>query len=307
MATTSRTDAWFDELWPRVLVSSGVGYLATSYAVSRWLTRRSPAKIEWPTRLAHLKMEALSVGTSDGIRLRGWVVEPPQPRATVALFHGLRGNRTDTIGRIEVLTAAGYRCVAFDLRAHGESGGSLTSFGYFERRDIKAVASLIQARWPREPRAVIGLSMGGAAVCFAGEVSRAFDAIILESVYHELVCAFQHRVGCGFPSWFKHFREGIIWLTESRFGVTIDRVSPLAHIARLMPRPILLITGSDDPHAPPSEMRLLAERVRETGRFHVIAGAGHEDVFERGGAEYRDLIVSFLERQLFANRQPTSA
>ena len=41
MAT--RTTSWFDEIWPRLVVGSGVGYLALAYAVSRWLTRRAPA------------------------------------------------------------------------------------------------------------------------------------------------------------------------------------------------------------------------------------------------------------------------
>src|SRR4051794_15482905 len=119
--------------------------------------------------------------------------------------------------------------------------------------------------------------MGAAAMCFAGEACHAFDALILESVYHDLACTFQHRVGCDYPSWFAHFRAGIVWLTERRFGVRIDQVAPLAHVARLAPRPVLLLTGSEDPHARPDEVRLLADQVSATARFHVLPGVGHED------------------------------
>lgn len=304
MAITSPKDSWFSELWPRVVKASGVGYLATAYAVSHWLTRRSPAKVDWPSRLG--PMEPLKTRTSDGVPLKGWLVEPTNPRATVALFHGLRGNRLDSINRIKYLTASGYRCVAFDLRAHGESGGRWTSFGYHERRDVEAVCELIYSRWPNQPCAVDGVSMGGAAVCFAGARLR-FDAVILESVYHDLHAAFDNRVGCGFPSWFKHFRPGIEWLTERRFRVGMDKVSPVAHIANLAPRPILLLTGSEDPHAPPRDVQLLADRVPACGQFHVIPGAGHEDICEVGGKAYQALILSFLERQLFSLRQPQAA
>ena len=304
MATVSPQDSWFDEIWPRVVKATGVGYLVTAYAVSHWLTRRSPAKVEWPRHLG--PMEPLKTRTSDGVPLKGWLIEPAHPRATVALFHGLRGNRLDSIERIKFLSAAGYRCVTFDLRAHGESGGRWTSFGYHERRDVIAVCDLIHARWPHQPCAVVGTSMGGAAVCFAGAKVRC-DAIVLESVYHDLSAAFESRVGCGFPSWFKHFRPCIEWLTERRFGVEVNQVSPVAHIANLAPRPILLLTGSEDPHAPPHEMQLLADRVPGCGRLHIIPGAGHENICEGGGKAYQALVLSFLDRQLFALRQPQAA
>lgn len=298
---------WLNELWPRVTAASGIGYLVVAYAVSRWLTRRSQAVVPLPTHLAAVEIESFACVTTDGIQLRGWAIEPKTPRATVALFHGMRANRTQLLERIGFLTAAGYRCVAFDLRAHGESGGHAISFGYHERHDVVAVADLIASRWPKEPRAVLGVSMGGASVCFAGAAAREFDAIILESVYHDLFSAFQHRVGAGYPAWFRHFRRGVIWLTERRLGARIADVAPIAHIEQLAPRPVLLLTGSDDLHAPPHEVQALAERVGATGRFCLIPGAGHDDVCERGGEVYREAVLTFFENHLFRRRHPAAA
>ena len=96
-----------------------IGYLATAYTVSRWLTRRCPAVVPMPTHLAAVNIEALACMTQDGITLKGWCIEPAAPRATVALFHGMRNNRSDMLDRIAFLTEAGYRCVAFDHRARG--------------------------------------------------------------------------------------------------------------------------------------------------------------------------------------------
>ena len=299
MSTVTPTTSWFDECWPRVTIATGIGYWATSYAISWWLTRRSPATItQPPAEFASLTLEHLACRTTDGLILKGWLLEPPQPRATIALFHGLRANRLAALSRIAFLTAAGYRCVAFDHRAHGESGGRLTSFGYFERHDVQAVAEIIHARWPNRPCAALGISMGGASICFAGAQSHAFDALILESVYHDLAATFHHRIGVDYPGWFKHFRDGVISLTERRFGVRIHQVSPLAHVADLAPRPVLLLTGEHDPHAPPHEVRLLADRLGKTGQLHLVPGAGHEDVLEQGGRAYQELILSFLEKEL---------
>ena len=104
---------------------------------------------------------------ADGLRLAGWVVTPSRPRATVVICHGVRSNREATLGRIAFLTAAGYRCVAFDHRAHGASPGKRTSFGYHEARDVAAIHALARGAWPRQPCAALGISMGAAALCFA--------------------------------------------------------------------------------------------------------------------------------------------
>jgi pimeloyl-ACP methyl ester carboxylesterase len=307
MEATSSKTSWFEEVWPRLITTTGVGYLATAYTVSRWLTRRSPAVLQIPQHLPAVQFESLTCKTRDGIELKGWCIAPTAPRATIALFHGMRLNRVAMLDRIAFLSAAGYRCVAFDHRAHGESGGRYTSFGYHERHDVEAVADLIRVRWPNKPRAALATSMGAAAVCFAGEESHVFDALILESVYHDLDRAFQNRVGCGYPSWFKHFRRGILWFTEYRLGLRVHDVAPIAHIARLAPRPVLLLTGSDDPHAPPDEVQALAEKLPHGCQFHIIPGAGHGDVCKYGGLMYRTLLLTFLERKLFQKKHIVAA
>jgi pimeloyl-ACP methyl ester carboxylesterase len=251
-----------------------------------------------PTHLPDIAIENLHCETSDGIHLHGWVIESPRPRATIALFHGMRGNRMRLFDRIAFLTQAGYRCVAFDLRAHGESGGRSVSFGYYERHDVIAVANLVRERWPNDPCGAIGVSMGGAALCFAAQAILPFEAVILESVYRDLAGAFRQRVGREYPPWFRHFRGGIIWLTERRLGARIADVAPIEHVAQLAPRPVLCLTGGDDAHAPPEEVRSLAERLGPTGHFCVIPDVGHDDVCERGGTLYRELVLGFFERHL---------
>ncbi len=299
-------ESWLDDVWPRLTAATGVGYVAVAYGVSRWLTRPSPATVSTTLRFAMARVEPLQCVTCDGILLQGWVVEPPAPRATVALFHGLRGNRSALVERIDFLTRAGYRCVAFDHRAHGESGGAFASFGYHERHDAIAVAELILSRWSDQPCAAMGISMGAAALCFAGRSASGFQALILESMYYDLHRAFHHRVGCGYPGWLRHFRRGIIWFIERRLNARIEQIAPVDQMAGLAPRPVLLITGGDDPHAPPNEVQALAEKLPGAA-FQTVPGTGHGDVCDLGGAFYRDLILGFLGEQLFTGRLSSAA
>jgi alpha-beta hydrolase superfamily lysophospholipase len=290
--------SWLKELLAGLAAASGIGYLATSYTVSRWLTRSSPGKPRHTPGDRGLSCEPLQCLTADGLRLRGWLVEPSAVRGTVALFHGMRKNREQTLERIELLAAAGYRCVAFDHRAHGESAGRRTSFGYHEARDAAAVLDLVARRWPDQPRAALGMSMGAAALCFAAPQARALDAVVLESLYHDLASTFQTRIGTRYPAWFGRFRRGVIWVTERRLRLRLGQVVPSECVADLAPAPVLLVTGSDDPHAPPDDTRRLFERCGEPRECAVISGADHLTLLEAGGRVYCDLLLDFLDRRL---------
>lgn len=293
--SSSRT-SWLTELWTWLATLSGIGYLFTAYSVSRWLTRTSPDCSN--PDLPDWSWENVECHAADGVRLAGWAASPGAPRATVVLFHGLRGNRGRMRSRMAFLLKAGYRCVAFDHRGHGESGGRWTSFGYHESRDVQAVLDFVRARWPEQPHAVLGVSMGGAALCFAARHVRGCQAVILESVYHDLESAFRNRVGIDYPAWFNRFRSGVIWVTERRLGLRLPDLAPALHVHELTPAPVLLLTGSDDPHAPPEDVSRLHSLCSEPRELRIIPGAGHDDIMEKAGDHYRGLVLDFLSRTL---------
>ncbi len=295
--------SWLKEVLAGLAAASGVGYLATAYTVSRWLTRTARSKPQLTPAVHGLGWEELECRTADGLGLRGWLLSPPAPRATVALFHGLRANRTQALGRIALLASAGYRCVAFDHRAHGESAGRRTSFGYHEARDVEGVLALIRLRWPHQPQAAIGISMGAAALCFAAEQARTLDAIVLESLYHDVESTFRNRIGSKYPSWFRRFARGVIWVTERRIRARLRQLTPADHIARLAPAPVLLLTGTEDPHAPPRDAERLFAHCREPRELVLVSGAGHTNLFESGGEPYREAVLGFLARHLFRARR----
>lgn len=292
--------SWLHEMLAGLAVASGVGYVATAYTASRWLTRSSRGVPEALPSEHGLAWEALECVTADGLRLVGWVMEPPAPRATVVLFHGMRRNRGQTVGRCAFLVRAGYRCVAFDHRAHGESAGRRTSFGYFESRDVCAVLGLVQRRWPGQPCAALGNSMGAAALCYASPLIPGLAAVILESLYYDLASAFRNRIGCGYPPWFRRFAPGIIWVTERRLRLRLAQLSPAENIARLGPIPVLVLTGQEDLHAPPEDAERLHARCQGPKELYLVPGAGHRDVCEAGGEEYRQRVLDFLGRRLGA-------
>jgi alpha-beta hydrolase superfamily lysophospholipase len=297
MSQTSAPSATWPDLFGRLVTSNSLGCLAAAYTASRWLTRPTPGRPRRTPADHGWTWERLDCRTADGVRLAGWCVAPAHPRATVILFHGLHHGREQTLGRTAVLVRAGYRCVAFDHRAHGESTGKRTSFGYHEGQDVAAVLDLARRNWPRQPLAALGISMGAAALCFAADHVRSCTAVVLESLYHDIAAAFESRV-TEYPPWFARLSRAIFRVTERRLGVRLDALAPVDHIGRLAPAPVLLLTGEEDPNAPPADARRLLDRCRGPRELCVVPGAGHKDVFETGGQLYEACVLDFLERWL---------
>src|SRR5579862_8188485 len=106
-----------------------------------------------PNRLAEMEAmllrtgatkENFSVRASDEIELRGWKVHARTPSTNwVLLFHGVSDNRTGVLGHAEFLLRHGCNVVMMDARAHGESGGTMATYGWKERFDTVAITDAL--------------------------------------------------------------------------------------------------------------------------------------------------------------------
>lgn len=270
--------------------------MAQAYAVSRWLTRAAPGRPRRTPGELGLSWEPCACWTGDGLRLVGWVVTPARPRATMALFHGLRGSREELLPYIGLFAGAGYRCVAFDHRAHGESDGRRTSFGYHEARDVAAVLDWVQQRWPHQPQALLGRCLGAGAVCFAGVGRRRPVAVVLESLYPRLESLTFRHVPSGHAP--RRFWEGVLWMTARRLGVPLADIAPARHLVGVAPAPVLLAAGSQDECMFPAALRRLVDACGGPCELHLAVGAGRADLPACEAPGYRECLLDFFERRL---------
>ena len=285
---------WLASAMARLAFMSGVGYVGAAYTVSRFLTRPRRRKLTASPSDLGLNFSSLNIETDDGLRLAAWLVERDDARGTVALFHGMRHNREAMLGRIAMLHAAGYRCLAIDHRAHGESGGKRISFGWYEARDVQAVARWIASNCANQPRFALGASMGAAAICFAGPEC-GWKGVILEGVYSDLHSAFRRRIGHYYPAWFGQLYPAIIWITQKRLRVHANQIRPVDAIGRMVETPKVILTGERDVLAPPSDAVEML-RAAVNAEHALIPEAGHNDICEKGGEVYREMLIGFLDR-----------
>jgi len=247
--------------------------------------------------------EEVHVTSEDGVNLTGWIIKPPHPRSpapAIIMCHGVGANKSDFTELAASLARRGYYVLLLDFRAHGESGGSRTSLGYHEQKDVAAAVSILKNRPGIDMKriGIYGFSMGGATAILAAARSGVFSAVVADSSYTSLRDQARAAV-TGFyrlPSF--PFVNLAVLGYELYFQTSVEQVSPLAVIGSLSPVPILIIAGEGDKLISADNGRMLYAAAREPRELWIVQGAGHGGTLAAAGSEYERRVGEFFERHM---------
>jgi hypothetical protein len=141
------------------------------------------------------RQKDVSLTAADGAVLRGWYVQPANGNGSaVILMHGMADNRQGVTGFAHMFLMHGYAVLLPDSRAHGESGGSLVTYGVLERDDVRRWVEWLR---PRITRCVdlFGESMGAAIAVQASAVTPGLCAVVAESSFASFRAVADDRIG----------------------------------------------------------------------------------------------------------------
>ncbi len=193
--------------------------------------------------------------TADDVAIRGWFIpsgDKPS-KDTVIVCHGLGANKSNQLTLAAHFVPNGFNVLIFDFRAHGESGGQISSFGDLERNDVLAAVHWLREHHPKESRRIfgVGASMGAAALLAAAgedtDDARAIDAIAVYGTFDSL-----YKWANDFTT--DHFLPPMDWLlmrialplASLHAGTRLSHFAPERALERIAPRPILFIHGQPD-------------------------------------------------------------
>ncbi|MDE1976307.1 MAG: alpha/beta fold hydrolase [Elusimicrobia bacterium] len=249
-----------------------------------------------------LPYERIAFQTEDGLTLKGWFVPAPDANKdrTLLMCHGWSDNKGELLKMTAYLHQAGFNLFYFDFRSHGESQGEFTTLGHYELRDLRAAMNCLKEKkpWCLENLGVFGFSMGAAVAAMGAGDYPEIRAVILESPFTEF-----HRV-CA--QWTKNHLHipyfplvmGAIFVLRLRAGLAVGRQSPINSIARISPKPLLVIGGTADTLMPESGVRQLYAAAGEPKQLWIISGAAHGKCHETAGLAYERRVIGFFEKNL---------
>lgn len=261
------------------------------------LLPRTPITVE-PQSFG-LPAKQIQFPATDGLKLEGWAASGDPDWPWIILCHGLGSNRADLLDIAAGLHKAGFNTLLFDFRAHGNSQGRATSFGFTEQRDLEGALTWLgkQPEFPAQPYGIYGISMGGAVAIMTAARDERLKAVIADSPYANLDESIARHMALLYPWLPKQPFLTFMRLTyRLRFGIWPSQVAPEKAAQALKGRHLMVIAGGADPRMPPDEVRKIAG---ESGaKLWVIEHAGHLEGFGINPQAYMKEVTAFFRQSL---------
>lgn len=236
----------------------------------------------------------------DNLQLAGWIVPAPAAKAVVILCHGHGGSRRGTLPKAVMLNRYHFTTLLFDFRACGSSEGRYRTLGLNETDDVLGAVHLLQTDPMTRslPIAAIGHSMGGAAVIRAAARSTAIQAVVAEATYARLEAVMRRRVRLCVGPFAGRIARSCYQLGSQQLGTDLGDIAPERDIARISPRPVLLIQDNLDFVCPKSESVRLYDAAGFPKERWIVPRAPHTCAFRVAPQEYERRVTDFLNRSL---------
>ena len=280
------------------------------------MPRRSP--VEASPSDFDLAFEEVGIPSGD-LTLAGWFVPADPARIddsrsarrtrgpAVAIVHGWESNRGRTFAHVRYLHAAGFHCLVFDVRGHGDNPEehlpiSVPEFG----ADTAAAARWLLERADVSAVGVLGHSMGGAGAIVAGAAEQRIGAVVSVSAPADIVRMTRRTFEIAEMRVPAVIATPLAWLTARVLlwprGDSMEGASATA-AAALYRGPLLILHGAQDRAVPVAHVELIAEAARSTRgpgdatvETLVLPDFGHRWLYE--AAEARRTVAAFFATAL---------
>ena len=237
--------------------------------------------------------EDVTFTAADGARLAGWWFDRPGSEQVVVVCHGHRGSKADMLGIGPGLWRAGFSVLLFDIRGNGDSEDGPQSLAHYEQRDLEAAIDLAIERRPDAEIDVVGFSMGAAVAIQVAARDPRVGRVVADSAFADMrgVVAAAAR-SLHLPP--VPLVDLVDRVTRLRYGYRFGDVAPATVVARIAPRPLLLMHGTEDSVIPVEHAHRLAEAAGEGSQLRITEGVDHCGAYFADRPGYIAAVADFL-------------
>jgi pimeloyl-ACP methyl ester carboxylesterase len=262
--------------------------------------------------------EEVHFPSENGLMLHGCYLTSPAPvRRGVVLF-GLEygSNCWACVPYCENLLANGFDVFTFEPRNCGESAHQdgydpLQWVTDFEVKDTQAALAYLKGRPGADPRGVgfFGISKGGSAGVLVGARDPYVRCFVTDGIFATYTTMVPYM-----KKWIAIYSDKFIlqkclpmWVyglvgRAALRKIGKERGCRFSHlewaIAKLAPRPWLMIHGEGDTYIKPKMAQALFARAREPKEFWLVPGAKHNQAIQTAGDEYKRRVLEFFSHHL---------
>lgn len=214
---------------------------------------------------------------------------------TVVFSHGITWSLYGMLKYALLLRSHGFNLLLYDLRNHGQSGGTNTSFGYYEKFDLVTIVDWALARLgPGGVVGTFGESLGAATTLQHAAIDSRIAFAIADCPFSDLTDLLSIRIKDEYylPSF--PFIPLANLFTRILAGWWFKDASPIRCMTHIE-APVLLVHGKADTYIPPRmSIDLYRAKTRGCRRLYLAPDAGHAHSLLRNPIEYAQKLDAFL-------------
>ena len=225
--------------------------------------------------------------------LKGWYFHKAANHRVVLLLHGQGDARTGMLHHAEIFLRNNFDVLVPDSRAHGLSGGAMSTSGIKEVADMSKWIDWLEKRDAEVRIFGLGESMGAAILLQTAKNESRWQALVAESAFSDFRSVAIERIHAqiGLPSsLLVNTAIKYAWL---RHGLNFQSVSPADAVSKTSV-PILLIHGTVDRNISPKHSDQIAARNSLIKIWHP-PNTGHTAAFGTFPKEFETKILRFFE------------
>lgn len=305
----------------RLAIAAGIAAAITTYtltgleAIRFAADRRSKHKMKFSSSNTHKELPKedqdfidqahfidMQITSFDDLTLKGKLLKAKEDSdKVIILVHGYHStNFRDWSNFLKFYYDLGFNILLPNSRAHGDSEGNYTGFGWLDRLDLLEWIHEVQMYFGFKPLQIVlhGISMGGATVLMAsGEtLSRDVKCIISDCSYTNVIDEFkavlaQSKVPAGLVL------PNAEALSKKVLGYDLKDADALKQVAKSH-TPTLFIHGDQDELVPTYMVYELYKACSAPKDLLVVEGAKHAESYQTNTPLYESTVKSFLDKYI---------
>lgn len=230
-----------------------------------------------------------------GYKLHGMLFPVENSRKVMIIAHGIKWSLFGSFKYVEMFQKRGFNVLLCDHRFHGLSGGKYTSFGFYEKDDLKAWIDYFYTNWGEDVFiGLLGESLGAASALEASKRDHRVKFCIADCAFSDFSSLLRIRLKLDFKLRFVPIIDLVSFIIKLRHGWSFPEVSPIKGLEKTK-TPILFIHGKEDRFIPLQMTLDMFKRKRDNKKLYLVPRAGHAEAFNVDPKGYEQKVIDFIK------------
>jgi len=246
-------------------------------------------------RFDNLEKQEIYIDSQYGYKIHGFFFSNNNSKNIIILCHGINWSLYGSAKYMDMFLKRGFAVFIYDHRNHGLSGGRDTSFGYYEKFDLKKCTDYLFNKFGED--IIVGLhgeSMGAGIVLQNIAIDQRIKFCIEDCGYSDAEDLFKHRLEKDYN--IKRFPliKLSSKITKMRVGWEFKDVSPITTLP-MVKIPILFIHGDEDDYVPTFMCKQMYKIKKGYKDIYIASNTGHAEAYWKNKDEYENKVDIFLK------------